>query len=156
MHQAISADHLGEPAPHYTTAKELADAMHPGIIPNDVDFKNSFAIFKIEGALARFYLRAIEVKYKNLPEPEWVPNEELDINLEHVLPKNPGANWGDISAEEAKANRSRLGNLALLQRTKNNLRRKQFVRCQEANPQELRLPTHQINRQEERLGRQGN
>ena len=95
--------------------------MHPGIIPNDVDFKNSFAIFKIEGALARFYLRAIEVKYKNLPEPEWVPNEELDINLEHVLPKNPGANWGDISAEEAKANRSRLGNLARLQRTKNTL-----------------------------------
>lgn len=119
--KTVSAKDLGEPRPHYQSANDLAAAMHPDIIPNDAAFEAAFAIHKTDGALARFYLRAVEVKYKNLPEPEWVPNEEPDINLEHVMPQNPESNWPEIEPEDAKANYRRLGNLALLQRTKNTL-----------------------------------
>ena len=112
---------LGEPEPHHRTARDLANAMHPTVIPNDAAFLASFTTAKADGALARYYLRALEIAFTNLPEPEWVPSEEADINLEHVLPQNPDANWPLVDPEDAKANYKRLGNLALLQQTKNSL-----------------------------------
>lgn len=119
--KAVSAPFLREGEPHYKTAQDLADAMHPNIIPNNIDFAAAFSTHKTDGPLARFFLRCLEVKCNNLPEPEWVPSEEADINLEHILPQNPGDNWPEVNPEEAKANYRRLGNLALLQRTRNTL-----------------------------------
>ena len=91
--KAVSAKALGEPEPHHRTARDLADAMHPTVIPNDAAFLAAFTTAKADGALARYYLRALEIAFTNLPEPEWVPSEEADINLEHVLPQNPDAKW---------------------------------------------------------------
>lgn len=119
--KAVSAKPLGEPEPHYESAQHLANAMHPDVIPNDAAFEAAFVNYKTDGALARFFLRALEIRYTNLPEPEWVPSEESDINLEHILPQNPGSNWPGVDTDDAKANYRRLGNLALLQRTKNTL-----------------------------------
>ena len=117
----MSAKALGEPGPHYQTAKDLANAMHPSTIPNNADFHTAFINAKADGSLAKYYLRALEIQYVRLPEPEWIPSEEPDINLEHVLPQNPENNWPELTPDEAKSNCKRLGNLALLQRTKNTL-----------------------------------
>jgi 3-methyladenine DNA glycosylase AlkD len=41
------------------------------------------------------------------------------VNLEHVLPENPGDKWPDLTPELADAYARRLGNLALLSTKKN-------------------------------------
>ena len=44
-----------------------------------------------------------------------VPNDNKElVNLEHILPENPGKNWGKIDPEVAKAFYKRIGNMALL------------------------------------------
>jgi hypothetical protein len=48
-----------------------------------------------------------------------VPNEDTVINLEHILPENPGRGWGGIDLETARAVYQRLGNMVLLQASKN-------------------------------------
>ncbi len=46
-----------------------------------------------------------------------IPNPDTEIvTLEHVLPENPGKNWGKIDPEVAQAFYRRIGNLALLER----------------------------------------
>lgn len=42
------------------------------------------------------------------------------INLEHILPESPGKNWPQFAPELAEALYRRLGNMALLQATKNS------------------------------------
>ena len=64
--------------------------------------------------LARFYLRSLEMKESG-GDPCMIPNEDTNVvNLEHVLPENPGEKWGSIPSEVAKAHYKRIGNLALL------------------------------------------
>ena len=60
------------------------------------------------------------IKEKGNPEPEFIPNEETVINLEHILPENPSDEWKHLDAETARTNYKRLGNMVLLQATKNN------------------------------------
>ncbi|MCI0420635.1 MAG: HNH endonuclease family protein [Acidobacteria bacterium] len=70
--------------------------------------------------MARYYLRAMELKLKGEKEPEWVPNDDGDdITLEHVLPENPGGNWPGLSSDVVDMLYTRLGNLVLLQVSKN-------------------------------------
>jgi hypothetical protein len=46
-------------------------------------------------------------------------NEDYDAtNLEHIVPMNPGSNWG-LSADEASSAQSLIGNLTLLSTKKN-------------------------------------
>ena len=53
-------------------------------------------------------------------EPELIPNEDQEqINLEHILPENPAAEWG-VDDETAAACYKRLGNMVLLQATPNS------------------------------------
>ncbi|MCH7519556.1 MAG: DUF1524 domain-containing protein [Candidatus Dadabacteria bacterium] len=52
---------------------------------------------------------------------EFIPNEDLVINLEHVIPENPSNGWGHILPEVAAAYYRRIGNLVLLQATKNSI-----------------------------------
>lgn len=103
-----------------TTAKKLASEMI-SIVPSDAQFGSAFAQATVSKShLARYYLRALELKIKGEPEPELVPNEDTVINLEHVMPVNPGKGWAHISKEDAALNYRRLGNMVLLQASKNN------------------------------------
>jgi hypothetical protein len=67
-------------------------------------------------------LRALELKGKGEPEPQNIPNDEENIiNLEHVLPEHPDDNWPEIDPEMASALYKRLGNMVLMQASKNSL-----------------------------------
>ena len=89
------------------------------VIPSDNDFKNQFISATVNKPRdARYYLRSIE-NYKNKGEsnapPELLVNSSADdVNLEHILPKNPEDNWSQFSAEEANEYKNRIGNLSLM------------------------------------------
>jgi len=88
-----------------------------GIIASDDEFKAAFAISRVtRGALARYYLSALERSAQGTAEPELVPNaNEEQVNLEHILPKNAtAAEWGQFSDDERKDYVQRLGNMCLL------------------------------------------
>ena len=47
--------------------------------------------------------------------PWFIPNDDKQvINLKHVLPEKPEANWPSFDEEKTKLYAKRLGNLALL------------------------------------------
>jgi hypothetical protein len=101
-----------------TTTKRLAEEM-ASIVPSDLQFESEFAIAQVpKSKLARYFLRALELKVKGNPEPEFVPNEETVITLEHILPQNPGSGW-KIDLETARTYYRRLGNMVLLQASRN-------------------------------------
>ena len=103
------------------TAAEIAAAVAK-VVPTDAEFQSAFEIARVsQGHLARYYLRSLEMKYKGNPEPEWQPVEQTYINLEHVLPENPGNNWPHIEPGTAEAYYKRIGNMVLLQSTKNSI-----------------------------------
>ena len=93
------------------------------IVPSDVEFEEKFSS---DGRIttskfARYILRVLEREKQNVKEPEKVINaDESDVNLEHVLPQNPSPNWGNLTDEEASVYYSKIGNLALLQKTPNS------------------------------------
>jgi hypothetical protein len=92
------------------------------VLPTDKEFESTFATARVsQNYLARYYLRALELKCKGIAEPEWIPNDDVAINLEHVLPENPDQNWSHIDPETAEAYYKRIGNLVLLQASKNFL-----------------------------------
>ena len=103
------------------TAAELTSAL-TDILPSNAQFEAEFATANISKSyIARYLLRAMELCAKKDPEPEFIPtDEETVINLEHVLPEKPGDGWSKISADEASALYSRIGNLVLLQVTQNS------------------------------------
>lgn len=89
----------------------------------DAVFGAAFAEAKIsQNYFARYLLRAMEQQHNKVVEPEFVPSDdENSINLEHVLPENPGASWPGVDADAAAALLRRIGNLVLLQASKNTL-----------------------------------
>jgi len=102
-------------------SNELAKSLI-SIIPSDIDFENAFAIAKVsKNAMARYYLRELELSVKKEKEPELVPNNlSNQMTLEHILPENPSTSWGSITQEEARANYKRIGNMCLLKKSINN------------------------------------
>jgi hypothetical protein len=91
------------------------------IIPDDARFKAAAGTLRVsDGPLARYYLRVLQQQADGQREPEYVPNDDPTITLEHILPENPGAGWEHMTAEERALNWNRLGNLALLQATPNS------------------------------------
>jgi hypothetical protein len=100
--------------------KDLLNSMS-GIVPNDSQFSASFETATVSKShLARYYLRVLENEAKGDKAPELVPNENADIvNLEHILPISPSANWSQFSGEDHSAYARRIGNLTLL-KTKPN------------------------------------
>lgn len=117
---SLKAQEIG--AGKIKTAEELIHAM-TDVIPTDAMFEAAFADVRISHSyLARYYLRALELKTKNDPEPEFVPSEEEQaINLEHILPENPQSAWNDIDPDTAGAYYKKLGNMVILQAKKNTL-----------------------------------
>ena len=95
-----------------TTKALLADMLNT--LPSDVEFSGAFAIARVARPhLARYYLRAMELKAAG-SDPCMIPNPDTDVvNLEHVLPENPDPTW-KVKREVAEAFYKRIGNLALL------------------------------------------
>ena len=109
------------------TAKEVKDAASFGkelskTVPNDELFSTSFKSARFSKAfLARYFLGSLERFARGEQNCELVPNADVNsVNLEHVLPENPGGNWKDLSAEVADAYSRRIGNLVLLSSKKNS------------------------------------
>ncbi|MCE9623745.1 MAG: DUF262 domain-containing HNH endonuclease family protein [Actinomycetia bacterium] len=104
------------------TAAQLAASMAT-VVPSDVEFAERFSEARVSQVhLARYYLRALEMKKMGSSEPELTPSDdEQAVNLEHVLPQNPGTNWPQIDNDTAAANYKRIGNMVLMQATKNVL-----------------------------------
>jgi hypothetical protein len=104
------------------TALQLKNAL-TDILPADGLFEAAFAETRIsQGFLARYLLRALQLKAQDDKEPENVPNdEEQYINLEHILPDSPNGDWKHIDPDTAAALHKRLGNMVLLQAKVNTL-----------------------------------
>ena len=117
--------HYGRNAQDITTGRitnlaGLASAM-VAVVPADDAFRSAFAAVQVPKAqLARYYLRALQLRQDGQQEPQYVPNDDAsDINLEHILPKTPSVDWAGFNPDTARANVNRLGNLVLLQATPN-------------------------------------
>ncbi|MCX5991108.1 MAG: HNH endonuclease family protein [Chloroflexi bacterium] len=111
------------------SASDLKKALG-SITPSDTEFRGAFAITRVSTAtFARYYLRALEMTAKGEKEPWYGPLEDTAIiNLEHVLPKKPEGKWPRFSDDDVTNYVNRLGNLALMQTSKNsNLRSADFA-----------------------------
>lgn len=92
------------------------------LIHSDDEFESAFKTARItRGPLARYILRALERTAIGTAEPELVPNkDEAEVNLEHVLPRNPvAAQWPQFTPEQYAEYVHRIGNLALLSKGPN-------------------------------------
>ncbi len=116
-HYALRAQEVGTGT--ITTAKGLVEVMREHV-PSDSLFEEQFRTARVsKGWLARYYLRALDLAMKGESEPEVLANEDQQIlNLEHILPKTPGDQWA-IDEDTALACQNKLGNLVLLQASKN-------------------------------------
>lgn len=101
------------------TAKQLTNQMREHI-PQDVPFEEAFKTASVSrNWLARYYLRCLDLTLSKESEPERIANRNKEVvNLEHILTYPPGPDW-NIGEDVAKAHYRRLGNLVLLQATKN-------------------------------------
>ena len=92
------------------------------ITPTDGEFSAAFTTATVTNRkLGRYYLRSLEMVRETEKEPWLVPNANASvINLEHVLPTKPGSAWPQFSNDEVRLYRNRIGNLTLLQATKNS------------------------------------
>lgn len=109
------------------SSKEITDSMGfakemQKIVPNDEVFRSSFQSARIsKGFLARYFLSSLERFARGEKNCELVPNNDVaSVNLEHVLPENPGGNWNDLHPEVASAFSRRIGNQVLLSSKKNS------------------------------------
>lgn len=101
-----------------TTVDQLLSEMI-GVIPDNAKFEAAVATANVsQPRLARYYLSAPQEQADGNPEPYYVPSTEL--TLEHVLPENPGGDWGHMDANTAREQLNKLGNQVLLPATINS------------------------------------
>ncbi len=102
------------------TAAALLKEMR-AIVPSDDDFQIAFSSATVSRhPHGRYYLRVLERQQSGEEEPEFVPNtSEEQITLEHVLPQNPDKDWKHFDQETANRFYKRVGNLALMKKSKN-------------------------------------
>jgi hypothetical protein len=105
-----------------TTARAAVKSIGSAI-PNDAVFSDGFLTATVaKPALARYYLRTIERAAKNEESPSHIPNEDAStVNLEHIFPSNPYNNWPEFDESESQTYLKRIGNLALLVASDNEL-----------------------------------
>ncbi len=101
--------------------KELFNSLG-NFIPRDEEFKEKFIIATVsKHKLARYYLGALENHHRDKANPELLVNTNPDaVNLEHILPENPGDNWPNFTEEEIRAYVRKIGNLTLMKTKENN------------------------------------
>lgn len=105
--------HKGEITSDIELAKESID-----LIPSDAQFKASFSVARVSvNKLARYYLRSMESTAKGEKDPEFVPNEDVVINLEHVMSHVASE---AVTEQDIETHYTRIGNLALMKAQKNN------------------------------------
>lgn len=108
---------------HVTTSEQVR-SMFEGKVPDDVTFSRAFENLTVRrGWLARYYLAALERAAIGDPQPELVPNQDVEeVNLEHVLPRNAKVkDWPAFSSDERQSMLLLLGNQALLRKDSNAL-----------------------------------
>jgi len=100
-------------------ARDLRETMRT-YVPSNEEFEQAFAVARVSRPwLARYLLRAIEKKRKNLPCPEHVENENASqVNLEHVLPAKFAEHW-EVDPDVAEASYNLLGNMVLISAARN-------------------------------------
>ena len=100
-----------------TTIEAIAKEMAL-IIPADDQFVAAVAVASVPiQSLARYYLRVLQLVADGKKEPQYEPSPKKSVTAEHILPKNPGREWGINSDDEkahAKRLLNRLGNQALI------------------------------------------
>jgi len=91
-------------------------------IPQNKEFKEKFMIATVSThKLARYYLSVLENYKRGKENPELLVNTNPDsVNLEHILPENPGNNWPNFTEEEVRTYVKRIGNLTLMKTKVNN------------------------------------
>lgn len=97
------------------TPEEIINAFTT--LPSDAIFKQNFASSSVsKPALARYYLRCLEDGIVKGATKELTPSKDTErVNLEHILPLTPSAEWQKYwTAEDIKFHQRRLGNLALM------------------------------------------
>jgi hypothetical protein len=114
---------------------KLANAIYKGDIKNaedlkaasvdlvvkNAEFQKEFEVSKVSTAkLARYYLRSLETTAADVPNPEFIPNEDTVINLEHILPLQLDE-WPTATPQDLETHYSRLGNMVLLQANRNSI-----------------------------------
>ncbi len=116
VEQAIASAARDISAKTITSAGALLDSLRKSV-PKDLEFEEAFKGMTVSSAyLARYYLRSLELTVKGEPHPYFIPNDDQQvINLEHVLPENPKANWPQFAPDVVPVYSRRLGNLALLE-----------------------------------------
>jgi hypothetical protein len=119
--------HLARHPPRYPDAEKINDAKElrarlKDITPSDEEFRIEFESARVsKAALARYYLRSLEMAAKGESEPCFMPTDDRSvINLEHVLPKKPESKWPQFSEEEIDVFVNRLGNRALMHASDNS------------------------------------
>lgn len=126
-------------------AERLAAEMRE-IVPADALFKAAFAEARISNAaIARYYLRTLEETARGTQDPENVPNrEEEAVNLEHILPQNPGEEW-TLDRDTASALYKRLGNMVLLRHDANaKLGNRRFAEKRESYAKSTNILTAEV------------
>ncbi len=104
--------------------KDLRESLK-SVIPSDNEFKTEFISARTsKEKYARYYLRSIE-NYKNKEEGKNHPGLLVDsspseVDLEHILPKNPEKNWPQFFEEEVNEYKHRIGNLSLMLKNSNS------------------------------------
>jgi adenylate kinase family enzyme len=150
VEQTIATAAKGITGKTITKATELLQYIDK-IVPNDHNFEEGFKAATVsQYYLARYYLRSLEMKSKNQPDPYFLPNEDQQIiNLEHVLPEKPGDSWPQFTPEMANVFYKRLGNMTLLlAKVNSDLRSKPFIEKKEVykeSPYELTNQIAQID-----------
>ena len=97
----------------------FAEASKLSVIPTDARFQNQFANARVSvSRLARYYLRALENTATEEAEPEFIPNDGVAINLEHIMSNVPS---DGITEQDIETHHTRIGNLALLKAKQNSV-----------------------------------
>lgn len=92
------------------------------IVISDAEFRSAFETVKISTAKqARYFLRSLEMTARGEEKPQFIPNDDPVINLEHVMPASIKDSWEGLQPQDVAAFLSRLGNMALLQADQNAL-----------------------------------
>jgi len=117
------------------------------IIVNDAQFKTAFETATINTAKqARYFLRALEMTARGEEKPQFIPNDDPVINLEHIMPSSISDEWHQIKQQDIDAYQSRLGNMALLQADVNsNIGNQSFDKKKKVYKNSAFILTNQIS-----------
>jgi hypothetical protein len=103
-----------------TDLASIVEALRP-VYPGDAAFKAAFASKELKTTQSRNN-RIVRYILCNLERQAGGGDHDRDsatFTVEHILPQNPEGGWDQFSEIEADANIYRIGNMALLETTKN-------------------------------------